>query len=112
MGTLFFTMWHKAIPDELDIDELRTVQIENQPILIGRTSKGYFAVIDRCSHQNLPLSEANGIPGRIYQNLLECPHHGAKFDPHTGQARGLPAIRPIKTLEVKVEDGFVWVKFS
>jgi len=102
-------MWMKAIPAELAENEFRTVELNGQRVLIGRTSKGYFAVIDQCSHQKLPLSEANGLPGRIHNNLLECPHHGAKFDPYTGQARGLPAIRPIKTLKIKEEGGYIWV---
>ncbi|MER3402852.1 MAG: ferredoxin [Armatimonadota bacterium] len=106
------SMWYKAIPDTLQPSEFRTVEIDQQRILIGRTSKGYFAVRDLCSHQRLPLSEADGTPGKIEHDLLVCPHHGARYDPHTGQARGLPAIRPIQTYAVKVEDGFVWVQLT
>ncbi|GIV13096.1 MAG: hypothetical protein KatS3mg021_1378 [Fimbriimonadales bacterium] len=73
-------MWHKAIPDTLQPNEFRVVELENQRILIGRTQKGYFAVRDVCSHQKLPLSEADGVPGRIERDLLVCPHHGARFD--------------------------------
>jgi 3-phenylpropionate/trans-cinnamate dioxygenase ferredoxin subunit len=102
-------MWLKAIPTELSENEFRTVELNGQRVLIGRASKGYFAVVDVCSHQKLPLSEADGVPARIYRDLLECPHHGAKFDPYTGQAKGLPAVRPIRALQVKEEDGFVWV---
>jgi 3-phenylpropionate/trans-cinnamate dioxygenase ferredoxin component len=105
-------MWHRVIPDELQVGELRPLQIEGKSLLIGRTEQGYFAVLDRCSHENQPLSEADGLPGRLFKGLLECPHHGAKFDPHTGQARGLPAIRPIKTFPVKVEGGYVWVELE
>ncbi|MCS7272787.1 MAG: Rieske 2Fe-2S domain-containing protein [Fimbriimonadales bacterium] len=102
-------MWVKAIRAELAENEFQTVELNGQRVLIGRGSKGYFAVVDRCSHQGLPLSEANGVPARIQRDLLECPHHGARFDPYTGQAKGLPAIRPIKALKVKEEDGYIWV---
>ncbi len=105
-------MWHPTIKDELSENEFRTLTIGETPLIIGRTSKGYFAVRDRCSHQALPLSDADGISGRIFRGLFECPHHGAKFDPHTGQARGLPAVKPIETFEVKVEEGTVWVKLG
>jgi 3-phenylpropionate/trans-cinnamate dioxygenase ferredoxin subunit len=102
-------MWQRAIPTELSENEFRTVELNGQRVLIGRASKGYFAVVDVCSHQKLPLSDADGVPARIHRDLLECPHHGAKFDPYTGQAKGLPAVRPIRALKVKEEDGFVWV---
>ncbi len=34
----------------------------------------------------------------------ECIYHGAKFDPASGRALALPAIRPVKTYDVKVEN--------
>jgi 3-phenylpropionate/trans-cinnamate dioxygenase ferredoxin subunit len=39
-----------------------------------------------------------------------CPKHGSRFDIRTGAVRDLPATRPVKTYEVMVEDGVVYVK--
>lgn len=104
--------WYPALPDELQAGELRSVQIAGKSLVMGRTEKGYFAVEDRCSHEQQPLSAAGDIEGRIERGVLVCPHHGAKFDPHTGQAKGLPAVRPIKAFEVRLEGGYVWVKLE
>jgi nitrite reductase/ring-hydroxylating ferredoxin subunit len=37
-------------------------------------------------------------------------YHGAKFDVCTGRAMQLPAIRPVKTFEVEVREGDVYVQ--
>jgi hypothetical protein len=66
-------MWHRVIPDELQVGELRPLQIEGKPLLIGRTEQGYFAVLDRCSHENQPLSEADGLPGASSKGCWSAP---------------------------------------
>lgn len=104
--------WRNILPDELSPGEIRAVEVEGVQLVVGRTEQGYFAVQDECSHEKLPLSHADGIPGRVERGLLVCPHHGAKYDPHTGRPKGLPAIRPVKTFQVKLEEGAVWVEIE
>jgi len=104
--------WQKAILNELEPGEFRAVELSGRRLVVGRTEQGYFAVQDECSHEKLPLSNADGIPGRIERGLLICPHHGAKYDPHSGRPKGLPAIRPIKAFEVKLDEGGVWVNIE
>lgn len=101
--------WQRAIDDELSPGDFRVVELDGCALLVGRSQQGYFAVQNLCSHEKLPLSEANGAQARIERDLLVCPHHGAKYDPHTGRAKGLPAIRPIRSFPVKVEEQGVWV---
>lgn len=63
-----------------------------------------YALQDRCSHRDFPLSS-----GRIEDGQIECAWHGARFDMENGKALCLPAIRPVRTYEVKIEDGQVYV---
>ena len=63
-----------------------------------------FALEDRCSHQDFPLSE-----GEVEDGKLECVFHGAKFDIRSGKAVQLPAIKPVKTYPVDVRDGEIFV---
>jgi 3-phenylpropionate/trans-cinnamate dioxygenase ferredoxin component len=65
----------------------------------------YYALLDRCSHQDYPLSD-----GELDGTRLECIYHGAKFDVCSGRAMQLPAIRPVKTFPVEVRDGAVFVE--
>ena len=41
---------------------------------------------------------------------MPCAWHGAAFDIRTGDAVQLPAVEPVRTFEVRVEDGRVWVR--
>jgi len=38
-----------------------------------------------------------------------CAWHGARFDLDSGRAVRLPAIKPVATFEVRVEDGEILV---
>jgi 3-phenylpropionate/trans-cinnamate dioxygenase ferredoxin subunit len=64
----------------------------------------FYAVRDECSHASVPLSE-----GEIDGCTLECWLHGSRFDLHTGEPTGLPAIEPVATFPVEVRDGDIYV---
>lgn len=82
------------------------MEVNGQKIVLVAAGEGaYYALQDRCSHADFPLSDGELIDG----DRLECQYHGAKFEVATGRAVALPAIRPVKTYEVKVEDDAVLV---
>ena len=66
-----------------------------------------YALKDNCSHKDFPLSA-----GELDDGQLECAWHGARFDVESGKALRIPAVKPVKTYEVAIEDGDVWVKLS
>lgn len=66
-----------------------------------------YALRNNCSHEDFPLSE-----GEIQDGQIECAWHGARFDLATGRALALPAIRPVKTYPVKLEEDEVFVDVS
>lgn len=74
-------------------------------IALFRLDDGIYALDNVCSHEYSELSEGMVIDGQVY-----CPKHGSRFDVRSGEVRDLPATRPVKTYEVKVEDGVVFVK--
>lgn len=82
------------------------VEAGGERIVLVATGEGaYYALKDQCSHQDYPLSDGELIDG----DRVECMYHGAKFDAASGRAVALPAIRPVKTYDVKVEDGAILV---
>lgn len=74
-------------------------------ICLARTEDGeIYAVIDRCSHRDFPLST-----GTLHGPTIECSWHGARFDLKTGRAIRLPAFKGVQTFEVKVEGNDILV---
>jgi len=74
-------------------------------IVLANVEGDFYALLDRCSHQDYPLSD-----GELDGTRIECIYHGAKFDVCTGRAMQLPAIRPVKTFPVEVREGHVFVE--
>jgi len=65
----------------------------------------YYAIEDRCSHDDGPLCEG-GREG--FQ--IECPRHGAHFDLRTGSVLSLPATEDVDVYPVVVRDGEIFVE--
>ena len=69
----------------------------------------YFALEDRCSHDDGPLCEGDFDAD---EGVAICPRHGASIDIRTGRPRTLPAVEPVATYPVRVEDGIVKLEVS
>lgn len=80
------------------------IETELGPVVLVRIGDDFYALEDRCSHQNVPLSE-----GEVYGDSreLECYKHGSTFSLETGEALILPATKPVPTFDVSVENGQV-----
>ena len=57
-----------------------------------RIEDEYFAVGDRCSHEDYSLAD-----GEVWADEceIECAKHGSTFDLRTGEPCSLPATRPV-----------------
>jgi 3-phenylpropionate/trans-cinnamate dioxygenase ferredoxin subunit len=64
----------------------------------------FYCIADVCSHDDGPVAE-----GDLYDDEIECPRHGARFDVRTGKVLTFPAIVDIPAYPVRVEDGEVLV---
>ena len=67
----------------------------------------YYALEDRCSHDDGPLCEGEWDEETC---RVICPRHGSNFDLRTGVPLSLPAFEPVATYPVTVEDGMVMVE--
>lgn len=65
---------------------------------------GVHALEDRCSHDDIALSD-----GDVEGCTIECWKHGSQFDLSTGRPLQLPAVRPVRVMPVRLEDGTVLV---
>lgn len=84
---------------------LLDIEAGEERIVLANVDGDLYALQNRCSHQDLPLSD-----GELVGDRLECLYHGASFDVCTGKALALPAIKPVATFAVELRDGEIYVK--
>jgi 3-phenylpropionate/trans-cinnamate dioxygenase ferredoxin subunit len=89
---------------ELQPGERKLVEWEDLEIGVFNCNGEYFAIEDRCSHDDGPLAEGEFDSGTC---TVECPRHGSLFDLRTGKPKTLPAYEPVDTFPVRVEDDTV-----
>ncbi len=73
-------------------------------IAVFNVDGAFCAIDDSCTHEYAPLSE-----GARSGEVVTCPKHGSRFNVRTGRVLSLPAVVPVNTYPVKVEDGQVFV---
>lgn len=95
-----------AAAEELPVDALKRVEAGGVPICLAHAEDGsFYAINDTCTHEEYSLSQ-----GELWGLEVECPQHSSRFDLRTGAVRGLPAVIPVQTYPVSVEDGQVYVE--
>jgi phenylpropionate dioxygenase-like ring-hydroxylating dioxygenase large terminal subunit len=108
--------WYRALPaDRLHRNQLSQAMLLEIPLVVGRDRSGRpFALRDACPHRGMPLSG-----GHFDGETVECPYHGWRFDPHSGQCRLIPSLTADQTLKIEriyagsyacdEQDAFLWV---
>ncbi|MGH3051712.1 MAG: Rieske (2Fe-2S) protein [Gaiellaceae bacterium] len=92
--------------EEIPPGEVKIVRAGQLAIGVYNLNGEYYAIEDRCSHDDGPLAEGDFEPD---EGVAICPRHGSRFDIRTGRPLTLPAYLPVETFDVKVEDGVVKV---
>lgn len=67
--------------------------------LVRDEDGGVHALEDRCSHDDVALSD-----GDVEGCTIECWKHGSQFDLRTGRPLQLPAVLPVRVLPVRVDE--------
>ncbi len=100
--------FHKiAAAEEVPPGEIKQFTVEDRPVALVNVGGEFHAFEDICTHQFAHLSE-----GEFEGERVKCPLHGASFDVETGEAKSLPAVKPVPKHEVKVEGGNVYVALN
>jgi 3-phenylpropionate/trans-cinnamate dioxygenase ferredoxin subunit len=94
---------------ELPPGEMRLVQHDGKKIGVFNCEGTFYAIEDRCSHDNGPLAEGEFDPAAC---TVECPRHGSLFDLSTGRPKTLPAFQPVHTFPVAVEDDTITLEVN
>lgn len=79
------------------------IEIGDLWVAVFNVDGRYYAIEDRCTHDDGPLAE-----GELRDITIECPRHGAKFNLETGKPT-LPASQPVARYAVRVEGDAVQI---
>jgi 3-phenylpropionate/trans-cinnamate dioxygenase ferredoxin component len=92
--------------DDIPLGEAVRVDAEVR-IAVFNVDGELFAIDDTCTHQDASLAD-----GWVEGCAVECPLHAACFDLRTGMPSGPPAKLPVRTHEVVVDEGVVYVRVT
>ena len=79
--------------------EARRFDVDGHRIALARIGDDYYAIGDRCSHQNYSLADGWVWPDEC---ALECPQHSSSFDLRTGKPNCFPATQPVPVYEIRL----------
>ncbi len=91
--------------DDLEPGSMMMVEVDGKPVLLANVDGEFYAVSDLCTHEEYNLSE-----GSLEGCEVECPGHSAFFDLKTGDVIDGPAMDPLETYSVQIEDGAVFIE--
>ncbi|MEJ2547513.1 MAG: non-heme iron oxygenase ferredoxin subunit [Gemmatimonadota bacterium] len=92
---------------EVPENGLVPVEVDGVKIVLANSRGTVHALHDECSHEEFPLSD-----GEVVGDQVTCLLHGARFDLRTGAAKALPAVKPVKIYECRVEGDEIQVRLD
>ena len=87
--------------EELPPGEVKLVHAGAISVGVYNLGGELYALEDRCSHDDGPLCEGDFD---VDEGYAICPRDGAQIDIRTGEALTLPAVLPVETFPVRVDD--------
>jgi 3-phenylpropionate/trans-cinnamate dioxygenase ferredoxin subunit len=95
--------------DELEPGTAKRFDVDGHRIALVRIGDDFYAIGDRCSHEDFSLSEGEVLSDECE---IECWKHGSTFSLTTGEPQSLPAVKPVPVYEVLRDGDDVLVKVS
>ncbi len=89
---------------ELPDSGAKVIYVRGEQIALFNQAGRVYALGNRCSHANGPLSE-----GTVEGTTVTCPWHNSQFDLNSGEPLGGPASRPVPSYRVRVSEGVILV---
>ena len=93
--------------DDLRPGTAKRFDVGSHRLALVRVGDEFFALGDRCSHEDYSLSEGEVLEDECE---IECWKHGSTFDLCTGEPRSLPATKPVPVYAVSVDGDDVMVE--
>jgi 3-phenylpropionate/trans-cinnamate dioxygenase ferredoxin subunit len=97
---------------DVPVDAVLRVELDEIDVAVVRVDDEVFAIEDRCSHADFPLSDGEVEPDGLGGCAIECALHGSRFDLRTGKPSGPPATAAVRVFPVTVTDGDVYLELE
>jgi nitrite reductase/ring-hydroxylating ferredoxin subunit len=88
-------------------EEIAGISHAGHLLVLIKVKEDIYALDDNCSHEDARLSE-----GELFDEEIYCPKHGSRFDIKTGEPGCLPAIKPVRSYPVRVEEGRIYIQWN
>jgi 3-phenylpropionate/trans-cinnamate dioxygenase ferredoxin subunit len=95
--------------DDVPVGQARRFEADGRQVAVVNLGEdgGIRAIDAVCSHEHSWLDEGDVD---LDEGTIECPKHGSTFDVASGEALTLPAITPVATYPVTVDDDQIWIE--
>ena len=90
--------------EDLEDGGIYPFSVDEEDRIVCVVGDDIYAMDGICTHEYAELSD-----GEIEDDTLWCPLHSSGFNVRTGQATNLPAVLPLATYEVLIQDDSVYV---
>ncbi|GAB6091256.1 Rieske (2Fe-2S) protein [Spirochaeta dissipatitropha] len=77
---------------------------KRKQVALFKLPDGIFALDNVCSHEYSELAEGMVVDGTVY-----CPKHGSRFEICSGKVLDLPATSDVKTYQLDIRDGEIYI---
>lgn len=84
------------IPD----NSVKGISVDGEDYLVIKLNGKVYVYEDRCSHQDMPISENYELEGE----KIICMWHGAEFDIKTGKNLSMPAPAPLRKIPIQIDE--------
>jgi 3-phenylpropionate/trans-cinnamate dioxygenase ferredoxin component len=83
--------------DDVESGKAMRFDVDGHRIAVVRIDDDFYAIGDRCSHADVPLSE-----GEVWaeEREIECWKHGSTFSLVTGEPQSLPATQAVPVYRI------------
>ncbi len=96
--------------EEFEIGTQKSLEIGTDYVLVLRSISGFWAIEDRCSHDDNELLGGEITEIEDSAPSIKCVRHGARFNLENGKSLCLPAVKAVKSYRAWCEDDLVWVE--
>jgi len=93
------------ISSELTEGSMSALDVKGVHLLLARIGGEVSALSGTCTHEDADL----GL-GFVIEDRVVCPLHLSQFDLRSGQVLSPPANEPLRSFNVKIEDGTIFVE--
>ena len=90
---------------EIPIGQVKVVEIDGERVAICNVNGEFYAIQDVCTHDGGALDQ-----GELMGKIIECPRHGAQFRVTDGKVVRLPAVVPLQTYKVIIEEMDIFIE--